>query len=1035
MSVTHGKAAFVSRLRAICTIIATVAATARGGSFTADFNSGQPVGTTLYGSAFVDTVDGVGGSGVLKLTTAVNSQEGSFIISDLDGGNPVTSFSASFKMLIGGGNVADGLSFNFAGDLPNAAFGEEGAGTGLTVEIDTYDNGGGEAPAIDVKAGGIEIATSTVNLDVFRTGGFVDVSINWQPDGTLDVTVNGTAVYSGLIVPLLPFAGRFGLGARTGGLNDNHWVDDLTITTGTQLPAHPVVRFVSPTGNVVRGDAKIAFTLLDGSPAKLKGGSAKLTLNGNAVTPTVASSGGIITVAYQPPRLLPAGGSVTAVLTYADTTGQTYSFTDTFQVAPYVGPTGNIYEVVLLPAGISWPDAKAAAEQRTYAGHHGHLATIGGFDEDLYLENLRELSPPVLNSQLWVGGYQIRDQATPNDGWFWVNNEGPISGFNGGSTYSNWRPGEPNDCCNTLYVEDNEENYLAIGLFSQFGWNDEGNVANNDHGNLYGYVVEYETQLVAIDIKPGGTPNVINLGANGKIPVAILSSASFNAATVDPKTITFGHSGTEAAPVNYSLSDVNGDGLKDLICQFNTQDTGFLCGDAVGLLRGQTKVGWPIHGSDSIQTLPCPPFTLSLQAMQDAHKLTDVYLTFNVVANNCTPPVASPHVLLQSLDLLGHVRWSANSLNLPLVSGLNNSSTGDLLNSNLLRHQKFQAQVQVVSCQNNNALVLSQQGVVLLRPDVAVSGVNAPQSAYAGLVVNIGALIGELNGDLGATGTVYLMEGATVLDQATGFIGPNGTASVVFSTVFSTLGTHQLKVVVANETPADYDYANNTQDLSIEVTQTPASYYAYYNHYVTEFSEDYNWPWWQSGTNYYNVNDENLNESLYIPGTLSFPLDDVAISTFSDGNPIESFDLPNLAADFSYPPPYYYAQVYRNLAAGFDFYLQTYQDPWSQGSYAQIYRSAANDVFYSVYHNYYWGDGSYSYANQYGTYLNAATSVGIRLVIKSGGSAYGGSVNMPVYGYSWDSPFDYEDPITGAYDRGYSRGTSTFGSDSGYVTP
>ncbi len=168
----------------------------------------------------------------------------------------------------------------------------------------------------------------------------------------------------------------------------------------------------------------------------------------------------------------------------------------------------------------------------------------------------------------------------------------------------------------------------------------------------------------------------------------------------------------------------------------------------------------------------------------------------------------------------------------------------------------------------------------------------------------ISALLAELNGDLGTTGTVYLMEGSTVLDQVTGYIGPKGTASVVFSTVFNSLGTHQLQVVVANETPGDYDYSNNTKSFSIEVTQAPARYYAYYSHYIDEHSKEYNYPWWYySGSNYYNVNDENLSLYLYPAGALTFPLNDVAITTTVDGNPVDSFDWPNLDADYSYPPP------------------------------------------------------------------------------------------------------------------------------------
>jgi len=65
--------------------------------------------------------------------------------------------------------------------------------------------------------------------------------------------------------------------------------------------------------------------------------------------------------------------------------------------------------------------------------------------------------------------------------------------------------------------------------------------------------------VVAIDIKPGSATNPINLDAPGKIPMAILSSATFDAASVDRATITFGRYGTEATVVSTTLSDVNGD--------------------------------------------------------------------------------------------------------------------------------------------------------------------------------------------------------------------------------------------------------------------------------------------------------------------------------------------------------------------------------------------------------------------------------------------------------------------------------------------
>ena len=1004
------------------------------GSFAAEFESGPPAGATLFGSAYVDSSGGFGGGGALKLTDAfVYGENGYFVINDLDAGVPITGFTATFKLLVGGGNGADGFSFNFANDLPDSVTGtsEEGAGSGLTLEFDTYNNGGGEAPAIDIKLNGSEIATSKGNLDLFRTGDYIDVSINLGTDGTLNLTVNGTAVYSGLFIPWLPTAGRFGLAARTGGLADNHWVDNLSITTTTTLPQHPIVRAILPAGVNVRGDTKVSAVILDGTLTKVKPASLRLNLNGTVVIPSVFSAGGVVTATYQPSAMLPPGDNSLKV-TYTDTAGQNYTFSGVLHIAPYIGPTGNVYELVRVPFHITWPDANTAAGQRTYAGHHGHLATITSFAEDLYLDGVRRLDQPIAgNSQVWVGGYQDPSDCPPGDNWHWVNNEGPISGVNGGSTYANWHPGEPNDFFGWA-----TENYLAIGLHGDFGWNDDGYVGNGTDGGLDGYIMEYEAQNVAIDIKPGGTPNVINLGSNGKIPVAILSSATFDAATVDPTTVTFGHSGTEASVVDYSLSDVNGDGRQDLVCHFNTQDAGLICGDTSGLLRAKTKLGWPLLGSDSIVTLPCPPYTLSLQAMQDVNKITDVYLNVNVSANGCAPALISTHVLLQALDLLGHVRWSANAQNVPLVPNPNNSSTGDLKFNNLLHLQNFQAQAQVPSCQGNNILVLRQQGTVLYRPDLAVKSVDSPASVYSGLVFNVSALIAELKGDLGATGSVYLVEGSTVLDHADGVgLTAHGTAGVVFSAALTDLGTHHLKIVIGNEVPGDFDLSNNEMAFAVDVTQPPAFYSASYSHYQDEFSEEYNWPFYQAGTNYHNYNEEYFSEYLNVPVAINFPLNDVTVQFFADSALRDNFDLPNLAADYSNPAPYYYAQVYRHLADGVDLYIYTYNYPGFQASYGQLSKNAVNDVYYSAYHNVYWGDGQSSGVNQYGTFLNAVNSMGARFTLQSGLATFGGTITIPLNTYSWNNPFDYEDASSGAFDRGFDRGSSTSGYNSGYVTP
>ena len=87
--------------------------------------------------------------------------------------------------------------------------------------------------------------------------------------------------------------------------------------------------------------------------------------------------------------------------------------------------------------------------------------------------------------------------------------------------------------------------------------------------------------------------------------VAILTTNTLDATTVDSTTVLFGTTGTEAAPVYSALEDVDGDGGIDMIFQFKTQNTGILCGTTSASLTGETVDGDPIQGSDSIRTVGC----------------------------------------------------------------------------------------------------------------------------------------------------------------------------------------------------------------------------------------------------------------------------------------------------------------------------------------------------------------------------------------------------------------------------------------------
>ena len=113
---------------------------------------------------------------------------------------------------------------------------------------------------------------------------------------------------------------------------------------------------------------------------------------------------------------------------------------------------------------------------------------------------------------------------------------------------------------------------------------------------------------VTIDIKPGSYPNSINLNSAGVVLVAILSSSTFDATTVDPASVNL--AGARIKLVGKSgrllshFEDVNDDHFLDLVCQVVTDQFLIQIGDSIAQLEGMTYGGIKIRGEDSINIVP-----------------------------------------------------------------------------------------------------------------------------------------------------------------------------------------------------------------------------------------------------------------------------------------------------------------------------------------------------------------------------------------------------------------------------------------------
>lgn len=119
--------------------------------------------------------------------------------------------------------------------------------------------------------------------------------------------------------------------------------------------------------------------------------------------------------------------------------------------------------------------------------------------------------------------------------------------------------------------------------------------------------VTSQVQQINIEIKPGNDGLApINPRSNGKIPVALLSSAGFDAMNVDTRSVTFGPTGAEQSLSHCGRNgeDVNGDGRLDLVCHFENQKAGFAKGDLEGIVQGRMKYGTRFEGRGLLKVVP-----------------------------------------------------------------------------------------------------------------------------------------------------------------------------------------------------------------------------------------------------------------------------------------------------------------------------------------------------------------------------------------------------------------------------------------------
>ncbi len=215
---------------------------------------GQPTmstaGWSLNGGAYVGDTNGDADPffNELILVNPINSTSGSIFFNQQVNLNFCTRWTATFDFRIFDGNAADGLAFCFI-DVPPAGFvvgggvGIPATANGLKIVFDTYDNGCGANPEIQIYSGPgydecipgiVKVNNTGGNLNFIRSNAYNTAIVQYD-NGYIDVTVNGTTYLSAVYAPVT-FAGYLGFTSGTGAQNDRHSLRNVTIyTDGTSL--------------------------------------------------------------------------------------------------------------------------------------------------------------------------------------------------------------------------------------------------------------------------------------------------------------------------------------------------------------------------------------------------------------------------------------------------------------------------------------------------------------------------------------------------------------------------------------------------------------------------------------------------------------------------------------------------------------------------------------------------------------------------------------------------------------------------------
>jgi len=293
----------------------------------------------------------------IVLTNAVNASSGGIFYNQSIDLSTCYQWKVEFDFRMWEGSAADGIAFCFL-DVPPTGFvsgggvGIPAASNGVYVILDTYDNGCGTNPEIQIYQGtnysecGPGMINRATNMNFLRSSNYQTCRVEYN-SGIISVFVNNNLYLTGNYNA--SFVGYMGFTASTGGSTDKHSIKNVRIYADIAIANAGSDVTICSGGTAQLGSASNAtytynWTGLDLSSTSISNPTVTLTNNtGSALTqiydlqttltalPSSCPDNDQVVVTVNPIPLIPTNASICSGQTY-NYQGQTYSSAGVYTV-------------------------------------------------------------------------------------------------------------------------------------------------------------------------------------------------------------------------------------------------------------------------------------------------------------------------------------------------------------------------------------------------------------------------------------------------------------------------------------------------------------------------------------------------------------------------------------------------------------------------------------------------------------------------------------------------------------------------------